>query len=125
MKNFCCAFDLFSHRRQLRLRRQRHFLKNCNSILLLLLFVCSGLFLQLEFWGLQHAAGFQLESEVVVEVAQCAQWSFVTVIPVHFLVVLDQFVSVRVCVYLNSANNTTQHKNNNGTGQDTNTHTGR
>lgn len=80
----------------------RHFLKNCNSILLL--FVCSVCCSNWNLGGLQHAAGFHLKLTVVV--AQCAQWSFVTVIPVHFLVVLDQFV----CVYLNSANNTTQEQ---------------
>lgn len=93
MKNFCCAFDLFLHRRQLRQRQQRwlrHFLKNCNSILLL--FVCSVCCSNWNLGGLQHAAGFHLKLTVVV--AQCAQWSFVTVIPVHFLIVLDQFVCV-------------------------------
>lgn len=109
MKNFCCAFDLFSRRRQLRLRlrRQRHFLKNCNSILLLL-FVCSGLFLQLEFWGITTRSWFPIGVDG-------GGWGG-TVCPVKFC---DRYsgafpcctrsICLCACVYLNSANNTTQH----------------
>lgn len=63
-----------------------------------LLFVCLCFCCSNWDWGLQHAAGFQLGLA-----AQRAQWSFVTVIAVHFLVVpcgtLDHCTCVFVCVF--------------------------
>lgn len=63
-----------------------------------LLFVCLCFCCSNWDWGLQHAAGFQLGLA-----AQRAQWSFVTVIAVHFLVVpcgtLDHCACVFVCVF--------------------------